>query len=100
MHATELTRNYTTRYCLFAIDSAEYLDMLPTTTEVGSGDLIDSTTCCAGSMARCVDGTRYTLTGDDEWVKYTGGGGGGGGGGGDDEDAEPIPDSDIDSLFG
>lgn len=97
MHATELKRNYTTRYCMFAIDSEDYIDMLPTTTKVGSGELKMSTTCCAGSLARCLDGKMYTLNGDDEWVKYTSGSGGGGD---EPEDVEPIPDSDIEALFG
>lgn len=97
MHATELKRDNTTRYCLFAIDSEAYIDMLPTTAKVGTGELIWSTTCCAGSMARCLDGTMYMLSGEDVWTKYTGSGGGGGSG---DDDAEPIPFDEIESLFG
>ena len=97
MHATELMRNNTTRYCLFAVDSAEYLSMLPTTTKVGTDEMVKSTTCCAGSLARCLDGKLYTLNGNDQWVVYSGSHGGGGG---SDEDAEPIPDADIESLFG
>ena len=93
MHATELKRDYTTRYCLFAIDSAEYISMLPTTTKVGSGELIRSTTCCAGSRAISLDGPEYRLNGSDQWVVYKGGGGGGG------EDVEPIPDANIEQLF-
>ena len=72
MHATELKRNHTTRHCIYAIDDADYLEMLPTSQKPGSGELITSTTCCAGSMARCLDGTFYMLNGDDEWVEYSG----------------------------
>ena len=56
----------------YAIDDADYLEMLPTSQKPGSGELITSTTCCAGSMARCLDGTFYMLNGDDEWVEYSG----------------------------
>lgn len=98
MHATELSRNYTTRYCVFAVDGEEHLVMLPTSTKVGTDDMIMSTTCCAGSIARCQNGTTYVLNGSDEWVKYSGHSGGGGGGD-DPEDAEPISDDDIEHLF-
>ena len=98
-HATEIKRNYITRHCVFAIDGEEYLDMLPTSTDVGSGDLIKSTTCCAGSRAISVDGKQFILNGEDKWVKYTGGSGGGGGGGDDPSGAEDITDEDIEHLF-
>jgi len=71
MHASELKRNMTTRYCVFAIDDVSYLEMLPTTTRVGSGDLNRSAKCCSGSIARCLDGTTYMLSGSDQWVEYT-----------------------------
>ena len=96
MSASELNRNYTTRFCTFAIDSAGDIDMLPTSVRTGSGDLIRSTTCCKGSVARAVDGKTYVLDGNDAWVEYKRSGGGGGGGG---DDVEPIPDSQIDDLF-
>ena len=81
MAACELKRNYTTRYCVFAIDNANDLEMLPTTSRGGSGDLIRSTTCCFGSLAKAADGQTYRLNGADEWVLYTPSGGGGGGSG-------------------
>ena len=96
MHATELMRNHATRYCVFAIDNATYLPMLPTTTKVGSGELKMSTTCCAGSIARSVDGRTYTLNGSDEWVEY----GGQSGGTSSDADIESITDGEIEGLFG
>ena len=97
MHATELMRNHTTRYCVFAIDSDDYITMLPTTTRVGSGELNKSTTCCAGSIARSVDGKNYMLKGSDQWVEYSGPSGGSGGG---SVDIEAITDGEIENLFG
>jgi len=102
MAACELQRNYTTRFCLFAIDSESDLDMLPTAERVGSGDLISSTYCCIGSRARGSDGTQYVLNGSNQWIVYNGGSGGGGGGdyGPGPEDAEEITDADLEALFG
>ena len=97
MAASELKRDYTTRYCIFAIDSEDDIPMLPTSTRVGSGDLIRSTTCCIGSIATASDGKRYRLNGDDTWKIYESSGGGGGGGG--DDDIQPIDDADIEHLF-
>lgn len=82
MPACELKRDHITRYCLFAIDDASDLSMLPTSVSVGSGDLIKSTRCCIGSLATSSNGTTYRLNGANEWVVYTPSGGGGGGGGG------------------
>jgi hypothetical protein len=76
MSAWELKRDHLTRYCLFGIDSSEDLAMLPTSVKVGSGDLIRSTTCAIGSIARASDGSQYILTGDNEWIGYDAGGGG------------------------
>lgn len=99
MSACELKRDYTTRYCLFSIDSKDDLWMLPTATKVGQGDLIRSTTCRMGSKAEVVDGTMYILNGKNEWVSYVNKSGGGGGGG-SPEDYEYIDDSEIEDLFG
>lgn len=99
MAACELQRNYITRYCLFAIDDKDDLEMLPTSKRAGNGDLIRSTTCCIGSKASAIDGTMYVLNGNDRWVKFSKSGGGGGGGDEGPEDAEEITDQDIEDLF-
>lgn len=97
MAACELVRNYTTRYCLFAIDSERDLDMLPTSDRVGSGDLIRSTTCCIGSRARSSVGKSYVLNGNNKWIECSWSGGGGGG----DEPPEgsEITHEEIEDLF-
>ena len=97
MAAWELQRDHITRYCLFGIDSAADIPMLPTSVKVGSGDLVKSTTCSFGSIARAFNGKDYILTGNNEWVEYKRSGGGGGGG--DDEDIEDITDDEIHGLF-
>lgn len=99
MAAWELKRDHATRYCLFGIDGAGDLDMLPTSARCGSEDLILSTTCAIGSMARASDGKSYILTGENKWIEYKRSGGGGGGGGGDDPDIEDITDDEIEDLF-
>ena len=96
MAAWELKRDPATRYCLFGIDGAEDLDMLPTSVRCGRKDLILSTTCAIGSMARASDGKPYILTGENQWIEYKGSGGGGGG---DDPDIEDITDEEIEDLF-
>lgn len=96
MAAKELRRDHITRHCLFAIDGADDIDLLPTSTREGSGDLIQSAICCIGSRAVAVSGKTYMLSGDDKWVEYSGGSSGGG-----DEPGEYdyIPDDDIAALF-
>lgn len=68
MPACELRRNHLTRHCVFSIDSKNDIAFLPTSKKYGSGTLIKSSTCCQGSVARCTDGSSYTLNGEDEWV--------------------------------
>lgn len=94
MAAWELKRDYATRYCLFGIDDDNDLDMLPTSIRCGSGDLILSTTCAVGSIARASDGKSYILTGENKWIEYKCSGGGG-----DDPDIEDITDEEIEDLF-
>lgn len=96
MAAKELRRNHITRHCLFAIDGADDIPMLPTSTKPGSADLIQSTICCIGSRAVAVSGKTYMLGGDDVWVEYKGGGGSGGG---EPGDYDYITDDDIAALF-
>ena len=98
MAAWETSRDYTTRHCIFTIDSADDLWMLPTSKTVGQGDLIRSTTCRMGSLAKVTsDGSAYILTGADKWISYVDKSSGGGGSGPDDYDY--IDDSDIEDLF-
>lgn len=99
MAAKELRRDHITRHCLFAIDDADDIDMLPTSTRTGSGELIQSAVCCIGSRAIAVSGKTYMLSGDDKWVEYSGGGSGGGGGG-EPGEYDYITDEDISDLFG
>ena len=96
MAACELKRNYATRYCLFGIDGKNDLSMLPTSTRKGSGDLIRSTTCCIGSMARASNGKVYVLTGENKWIEYIRSDGGGGGGG---DGVDDITEEDVEELF-
>lgn len=71
MAATELSRNHTTRYCLFYIDSYDDVEILPTSKMSGKGDLSQSTPCRAGSVARDSKGKQYVLNGSDKWVVFT-----------------------------
>ena len=68
MSACELRRNHLTKHCVFSIDSKNDIAYLPTSKKYGSGSLIKSSTCCQGSIAKCIDGSSYTLNGEDEWV--------------------------------
>lgn len=95
MAAWELKRDHLTRYCMFGIDSADDIPMLPTSVKYGSGDLIQSTTCAINSIARASNGKNYILTGENKWIEYSRSDGGGGG-----DDIEPITDGEIDDLFG
>ena len=95
MAAKELRRDHITRYCLFAIDDADDISMLPTSTKTGSEDLVQSAICCIGSRAVAVSGKTYMLSGDDKWVEYSGGSGGGG----EPGEYDYITDDDISDLF-
>ena len=88
--------NRETNYRLFAIDSADDLSSLPTSKITGKDALGNKLECCGqGSIARCIDGTTYMLSGEDVWTKYSGGGGGGD----TDFEVSAIGDEFIDSLF-
>lgn len=70
MSAHELKRDHLTRYCLFGIDSASDISMLPTSVAPGSGDLIGSTMCSINSLARGADGSYFILNGSNQWIPY------------------------------
>lgn len=67
MSAYEIYRNYTNRYCEFALDNESDLCLLPTDKKSGSGILKLSTPCRQGSIAMTTDGKRYVLGGNSEW---------------------------------
>ena len=76
MAARELTRNWSTNYCLFYIDVFEEdSHKLPTVEHYGSDELSVSPSCATGSIAKDKLGNSYILTGDNEWVPYRSGGG-------------------------
>lgn len=85
-------RNSETNYSIFAIDSTSDLSSLPTTKSKGTSGL---STCSQGSIARCSDGTKYVLKGDDTWVAYEESSGSSGG----SSEVEAISDTFIDNLF-
>lgn len=61
-----------------------------------------NTVCSYGSIAECLSGKTYRLSGEDEWVVYKGSSSSSGGNtpsGGEDDNIEPITDDEIDSLF-
>lgn len=97
MAAKELRRDHISRYCLFAIDGADDIFMLPTSSKSGSEDLAQSAICCIGSKAMAVSGKTYMLSGDDRWVEYKGSGGSDGGG--EPGEYDYITDDDISDLF-
>ncbi len=63
--------NYSTNYAEFSIDSAEEIELLPTTTAGGSGALANVDAVAAGSAAYTTDGNLdiYTLDGSGTWNK-------------------------------
>lgn len=68
MSAYETFRNYETRYCVFAVDSKNDLQILPTSKRSGTGEMSLNTPCRQGSLAKTPDGTIYALDGTDNWV--------------------------------
>ena len=65
-----ISRNYNTNYCVFAVDSVEELDKLPTTTSRGKDNLANISSCTAGSRAVVTETSgRYTLNGtQNKWI--------------------------------
>lgn len=102
MAAYELSRNYATRHCIFAIDNEDDLKILPTSKKSGIKSISLSSPCRQGSIEKAINGKCYVLNGKDEWkYSYTGSAGGESGGSGDVPvtDIEPIPQTIIESLF-
>lgn len=67
--------NYSTDYAEFAVKDASELPMLPTTSKVGSGDLVGKVAAIKAGIAYTTDGNFdvYTLNDStDEWNKIGG----------------------------
>lgn len=94
-----LSCNYNTWFCHFYADSADELDKLPTHNTEGKDDLKSVKSCAYGSRATCANGKIYVLSGDNEWIAYTGASGGSGSSGDTEADIEPISDDMISKLF-
>lgn len=94
-----LSCNYQTHFCHFYADSTDELDKLPTHNTEGKDDLKAVKSCAYGSRATCANGKTYILSGDNEWVTYTGTSGGSSGAGDTEENIEPISDDLISKLF-
>lgn len=98
-----LSHNYQTHFCCFYVDSEDELKNLPT--HLHGGAVENTQLCCAyGSVAKCGNGKKYVLSGDDMWVvdksaSSSGGSSSGGGSSITEDDIEPIPDEDIKNLF-
>lgn len=92
--------NYQTRFCKFSIDSSSDLNSLPTRESPGKDSLSTIRSCSQGSLAYATNGKTYILSGNNEWVSYSGNFSGGDPGGvNPTEDIEPISKSYIESLF-
>lgn len=65
-----IMRNSETNYCVFAIDSASDLSLLPTAIATGQGTEGELPKCSQCSIARGSDGTDYILDGTNTWVEY------------------------------
>ena len=92
--------DYQTRFCRFSIDSSSDLSSLPTLESAGKEKLSTIKSCAQGSLAYATNGKTYILSGENEWVLYSGNSSGGSSGGNiETEDIEPISKAYIESLF-
>lgn len=94
--------NPQTHFCRFYIDNDSEIANLPTHSHGGRGNEYKNTCCQFGSIAECLSGKTYRLSGEDEWVVYKGSSSSSGGNtpsGGNDDNVEPISNDEIDSLF-
>ena len=78
MAAQLLDLNYDTRFARFTIDSESDLNNLPKLDCSGTDSLKSVDGVSQGSMAYCIDGKDYILSGENEWIEYIVDGGGGG----------------------
>lgn len=65
-----LSKNYTTGYSVFVVDTISELDKLPTTTSRGKDNLATISSCTAGSRAIVTETSdRYILNGtQNKWI--------------------------------
>lgn len=64
-----INKNYSTNYCVFAVDTVSELDKLPTTTENGKENFAYMFPCIVGSRAIVTETSeRYILDGQNKWV--------------------------------
>lgn len=95
--------NPQTHFCRFYIDKDSEVTNLPTHSHGGTGNEYRNTCCQFGSIAECLSGKTYRLSGEDKWVEVKGSSSSSSGtttpSGDADEDIEPIPDDEINSLF-
>ena len=70
MAAQLLDLNYDTQFARFAIDSKSDLNNLPKIDSSGTNSLKSVDGVSQGSMAYCVDGKDYILSGENEWIEY------------------------------
>lgn len=70
MAAQLLDLNYDTRFARFTIDSESDLNNLPKLDCSGTDSLKSVDGVSQGSMAYCVDGKDYILSGLNEWIEY------------------------------
>lgn len=91
-----ISRDYTTGYSVFAVDTVAELDKLPTTTDKGKDHLHTIPSCSVGSRAIVTETSgRYILNGEqNKWIKITSSSGGSGGG-----SESWATEEDIDKMF-
>lgn len=91
-----ISRDYTTGYSVFAVDTVAELDKLPTITNKGRDSLHTVNSCCVGSRAIVTETSdTYILNGNqNKWIKMTLSSGDGG-----SENYSIATTEDIDSLF-
>ena len=91
-----ISRDYTTGYSVFAVDTEAELDKLPTTTDKGKDHLYTIPSCSVGSRAIVTETSgRYILNGEqNKWIKITSSSSGGGGG-----SENWATEEDIDKMF-
>lgn len=91
-----INMNYQTRFCKFSIDSDSDLSSLPKLESPGKESLSTIKSCAHGSLVYATNGKTYVLSGENEWILYSGYSPGGNT---ETEDIEPISKSYIESLF-
>ncbi len=100
--AAKLTERNEYDIAEFTIDSPDDLELLPTQTKKGAGNLSTMSPIAMGSKVFCIsDGTFYILNGAGNWIVFhkNTGGNMGGDTGGDMENIDYTTTTDIDKMF-